>query len=76
MGDNLTEAQVRALEWFAVNEPIGWFDRSAPSSVIVKRLLSAGFIEKLPTETMRVIKYQRTASGIAALAAIKDASHD
>jgi hypothetical protein len=54
------------LQWFADHGPIGWFDRTAPTDAMRRRLLRQGLIEELrPPAGM--IKYQITSKGRDAL---------
>ena len=56
------------LQWFADHGPVGWFDAASPTPAMRRRLLKAGLIEKLPAVNMRVLKFQITDAGRAALA--------
>lgn len=56
-----------SLEWFAEHGPIGWFDRTAPTDAMRRKLLKDGLIEKIPAKNLRVIEYHITQSGRDAL---------
>jgi hypothetical protein len=47
-----TQKWIEALRWFAEHEPVAWFDASAPSNVIRKRLRTHGLIEEAGSEPL------------------------
>lgn len=65
----MTPIQFKALEWFAANGPIGWFDANAPTRHTRRRLEQAGWIAPLPAQSMQVLKFEITEAGRKALAA-------
>jgi hypothetical protein len=58
-----------ALRWFAVHEPVGWFDAAAPTMQMRRLLEKRGLIERLPynKRLASVIKFQLSAAGRLAL---------
>lgn len=63
----MTKTKIRALQWFAINGPVGWFDAEAPSHRMRVMLERDGLIEALPSGQMRVVRYGLSAAGRAAL---------
>lgn len=60
-----------ALQWFAASGPIGWFDRSAPSSSMRRRLVSLGLVEEVKEARRAFIdptRFQLSQAGRDALA--------
>lgn len=61
---------MQALRWFAEREPIGWFDKTAPSNAMRTSLERRGLIQRVgPLRAVGLIKYEVTPRGHAVLEA-------
>lgn len=48
MTGTYTPQCLTALMWFAAREPVGWFDKTAPSHSMRSALERRGLIERIP----------------------------
>lgn len=65
----LTPKALAALRWFVDHEPVGWFDASAPTPQMRRKLEALGLIEEAgPRHGARVVKFKLSEDGRSALA--------
>ena len=70
----MTRTLHNGLKWFAGRGwPVGLFDVSAPSEIVRKRLIAAGYIERLvPAGGVGMIRFQITDAGRKALSELSN----
>ena len=66
----LTPLAIKGLRWIAEHEPVAWFDGSAPTLAMRKKLKASGLIEQVPDDRpIHFVQVRLTETGRAALRA-------